>query len=122
MRRRLEKNKKKVPLSIEIQKPPTFAHQFQAESRYGSLGVRLSCHQYEVLRRTAGRRKSDCTYALRIYYWDIILYRDDMHPMETNEVDENNSLNESNYFVDDTVSFETNIHPMDTHKVFNSRQ
>ena len=36
--------------------------------------------------------------------------------METNEVDENNSFNESNYFFDDTSPFETDIHPMDTNE------
>nr|KAJ0206777.1 hypothetical protein LSAT_V11C500236860 [Lactuca sativa] len=42
--------------------------------------------------------------------------RDDIHPMETNEVDENNSFNESNYFFDDTSPFETDIHPMDANE------
>ena len=36
--------------------------------------------------------------------------------MDTNEVDENNSFNESNYFFDDTSQFETDIHSMDTNK------
>nr|KAJ0208461.1 hypothetical protein LSAT_V11C500230070 [Lactuca sativa] len=42
--------------------------------------------------------------------------RDDIHSMETNEVHENNSFNESNYFFDDTSPFETDIHPMDTNE------
>ncbi|XP_052627760.1 uncharacterized protein LOC128125935 [Lactuca sativa] len=47
---------------------------------------------------------------------DTYYERDDIHPMETNEVDENNSFNESNYFFDGTSPFETDIHPMDTNE------
>nr|KAJ0199455.1 hypothetical protein LSAT_V11C600318780 [Lactuca sativa] len=42
--------------------------------------------------------------------------RDDIHPMKTNKVDENNSFNESNYFFEDTSPFETDTHPMDTNE------
>lgn len=36
--------------------------------------------------------------------------------MKTNEVDENNCFNKSNYFFDDTSPFDTDIHPMDTNE------
>ncbi|KAL7596923.1 hypothetical protein Lser_V15G30595 [Lactuca serriola] len=49
---------------------------------------------------------------------DTYYERDDIHPMETNEIDENNSFNESNYFFDDTSPFETDIHPMDTNETY----
>nr|KAJ0208469.1 hypothetical protein LSAT_V11C500287490 [Lactuca sativa] len=48
---------------------------------------------------------------------DTYYERDDIHPIKTNEVDENNSFNESNYLFDDTSPFETDIHPMDTNEV-----